>query len=662
MRAFFIILFYTIMFLFPYSYGHCQQKQLEPPQKQHKLSFLHDSVSYLWPTNSSTYMSATFGETRSSHFHAALDIKTWGRRGYDVFATRDAILHRVGITANGYGNVIYLKHNDGSYSVYAHLMDFIPKIRHLVDSLRMKEYTFEFNRNMEDFDIRFQKGDLIGQTGSSGIGPPHLHFELRTPDHHPFNPLLTNIDVKDNRPPRFSGLSVEPLSQNAYIERGKKIIKRRPAWHNGYYDFGTINVQGTVGLGVDVFDQADKVANVYAVYELSLSDEQGTTWFHSQVDSFSYDNTHQMFIDRVYPILKESRKGYQRLYIADGNTLPFYKETKNRGRLNLKPGEHTLYIKASDFHGNSSKAKVKFNVTEPDKQESFADNWQVRNPQKLISTNGNITILPSHWSDNWIAAHPKRQPALQTASLFSFSQTISPNVTDANQLLAFGTTHTQPMQFQIDSTEILLHRVLPGEKSVLYSSDQRMQVVFNQESIYDTLSIGIDYRLLSDSIRIDVSPHIQPLKGDLDLELLLDTTQIRLKNPHVYWYNERRDSYYLQPTKTKDNIVSAKLKSFGTHYVLSDTTKPTIERARLYRAANNRLAIAVRVNDDLSGIDYTRSQFYCNGKRGIAEYDPYTKQLSYYRPNFEPKPKNVCSALVYDVAGNKEQYEFTIRR
>lgn len=640
------------------AYGQLQTKQ------NGKLAFLHDSVTYQWPTNASPYMSATFGETRSSHFHAALDIKTWGQRGYKVFATRDAKLHRIGVGPSGYGNVIYLKHNDGSFSVYAHLMDFIPPIRQLVDSLRMQDFSFVFDRNMESFNINFQKGDLIGYTGASGIGPPHLHFELRTPNHHPFNPLLTNIDVEDNRPPRFSGLSVEPLSQDAFIEADKALVKRRPAWRDGYFDFGTIEVEGTVGLGVDVFDQADNVSNVYAVYELTLKDQEGNIWFNSQIDSFSYENTHQMFIDRVYPILKESRRGYQRLYIADGNTLPFYKDTKNRGRLNLNPGTHTFFIEATDYHGNRSKAKVTLNVSQPDQQDTIDHNWTLLPSGLLTSTDNNLTVLPDTWSENWIATRSDSRTMLRTTSFFSNQKAIGPNALAANPhpLFAFSTTQPQPIHVHINNSELMLHRILPNEKSVLYSPDQRMRVSFNKESIYDTLSIGITYKILEDSIKIDVLPHIQPLKGDLDLELLMDTTQVSLTNPIVYWYNERRDSYYVQPTEQKGNIITAKLKSFGTHYVLSDTVKPTIKRPRLYRRADRKWVITVKTNDNLSGIDYQRAQFYCNDKRGIAEYDPYTQQLIYYKPNFAPKSTNNCKVLAFDVAGNKQQYDFSIRK
>jgi len=148
---------------------------------QSRPPYLSPDITWLWPTDASHYISSTFAETRAGHFHAALDIKTWGRRGYPVYATRSGILYRVGVGPNGYGNVVYLRHDDGSFSVYAHLEDFIPKIRHLVDSLRLQTYEFSFDRILTKYNIHFKQGQTIGYTGSSGIGPPHLHFELRTP-------------------------------------------------------------------------------------------------------------------------------------------------------------------------------------------------------------------------------------------------------------------------------------------------------------------------------------------------------------------------------------------------------------------------------------------------------------------------------------------------
>ena len=43
--------------------------------------------NYRWPIDGSRHLSGTFGETRSTHFHSGIDIKTWGREGYPVLAS-----------------------------------------------------------------------------------------------------------------------------------------------------------------------------------------------------------------------------------------------------------------------------------------------------------------------------------------------------------------------------------------------------------------------------------------------------------------------------------------------------------------------------------------------------------------------------------------------
>ena len=121
--------------------------------------------SYLWPTNSGRFLSSTFGETRSAHFHAGLDIKTWGREGYNVYASKDGILSQLLITNQGYGKAIYLKHTDGSYTVYAHLNRFNEEFQTIADSIRMNNYSYTLEKNMESSNIKVKQGDIIGYTG-----------------------------------------------------------------------------------------------------------------------------------------------------------------------------------------------------------------------------------------------------------------------------------------------------------------------------------------------------------------------------------------------------------------------------------------------------------------------------------------------------------------
>ncbi|MDX1587094.1 MAG: M23 family metallopeptidase, partial [Balneolaceae bacterium] len=455
---------------------------------QQSQPFSPDSATYIWPTNAGEYMSSTFGETRSAHFHSALDLKTWGRKGYKVYATRDAVLHRIAIGPTGYGKVLYLKHDDGSYSVYAHLLKFEDKIQQIADSIRFQDYRFEIDRNVENMNYRVKQGEVIALSGASGIGPPHLHFELRTPEHRPFNPLLTNLTVKDTIAPQFSNLSVEPLSMESEIEGSNRIFtKRARKISDDSYSFGSVDVSGPVGLGVDVFDQADDVYNAYAVYELKMYVDDELL-FQSRVDSFSYAETNQMFVDRVYPLLKEKRGGFQRLYIADGNTLPFYKTTKNKGKLDLTEGTYKVKIVADDYFGNSSEATLRLHVNSVENSsEDFVHNSDSSSSDSARLNAGNWT-----WFENWVNIPDDDIAELTVAELSEDESSGNYTIYNNRNGMRLKLNPARDIFFRTAYDDHFIARqVTPEHFSIVPSTTDKSFAAFQPETFYDTLSVAV---------------------------------------------------------------------------------------------------------------------------------------------------------------------------
>lgn len=626
-------------------------------------NFLNQNPTYTWPTDASRYASSSFGETRAGHFHAALDIKTWGRKGYKVFATRDGELFRVGVSAVGYGNVVYLKHDDGSFSVYAHLMAFTPRIRKLVDSLRIaNDYSFELDRVVENQHIHFKAGDVIGFTGATGVGPPHLHYELRTPSNHPFNPLLTNITIRDHRAPRFSGLSVEPLSADATVEGKKHILQRRPRHTSKGYTFGTVDVTGTVGLGVDAFDQADNVSNVYAVYQLKLL-KDGETLFHTRVDSFSYKETDQMFLDRVYPILKKTREGYQRLYLADGNTLPFYSYNGSRGKLRLPPGSYKLTIEASDFFGNTTPAFITLRVHEAPKpavENVVSPSLSIPDTARRIPE----SIVDSwYWNDNWVAtANGYPADTLRLGSLGSYHLTAQEYIRpEGSAGIPLDRIHSQRMTLN-NNRQVVLHRIAPGKASEIYTPDNRAWIRFGPQTFYDTLSVGLVQQKLNGTVKLHLFPGHDPMHKEFKLHYLLSEKDESDSRIAFYYYHQRKQKLFYIPTKEKGHELIGEAKWFGTYYIKSDTTAPTADRPRLYRREDGQWMASVHVDDNLAGVDFHRAKIYMNGQRGIPEYDPEHDRIHYYLPGFKPQKQNTLHLILPDMVGNRFDGEFRLDR
>ncbi len=624
--------------------------------------------NYLWPTNASRYASSSFGETRSAHFHAALDIKTWGRKGYEVYATRDGTLARVGIWARGYGNVVYLRHEDGTYSIYAHLEDFAPRIRRLVDSLRLPEFQFELDYLAETDSLQFKRGEVIGYSGATGIGPPHLHFELRTRNNHPFNPLLTNLSIPDRRAPRFDGLAVEPLSADALVEGKKQIHLRTPRFTNGSYDFGSVEVQGTVGLAVDVFDLADRVSNAYAAYEVKLS-RRSDVLFHSRVDSFSYSRARQLFLDRVYPLLKQNGQGFQRLYITDGNSLSFYRrQGPETGKLRLPPGQHTLTITAADYYGNQRNATLTLDVQAESVDTLTQTTSDFRPPPDSVHSPLPPRILDRWtWHKNWIA-YPSPDSSSPVYTIYASRENRdpfrSPYILAAGQVHVIPTVEPRILVEQSSGRAVRLHRIVPGEEKQIHAGSGA-SVAFGKKALFDTLSVALLTDPSPDSTlpTLHVYPPNQPIRTSYELSYPLPDSSLAIPPEKWAFYRiSTRDGEpeYLPTGIHENETFNTHPEQFGTFALIPDTTRPVISDPRIYREDDGQWHLSVKVDDNLSGMAYGKARMYVNGQRGIPRYDPQHKRLIYYHPQFSPSPQNELRVVLPDRAGNRQTATFTL--
>lgn len=587
------------------------------------LSFLADSVEYVWPTDATNQISSTFGETRSAHLHAGLDIRTWGQEGYKVFATRDGIIYRIGTGPNGYGNVIYMKHNDGSYSVYAHLNRFEPNLQAYTDSIRMQDYSFVINEIIEEDSLFYKKGEVIAFTGSTGVGPPHLHFELRNPENEPFNPFLTNIRVRDDLHPVFRQLGIEFLNPSTLKHEGFEI--KAPRRSGGQYNFGEITVSQPVGLAVNVHDRANYTPNVYAVYTLTMIHEADTL-FHSSVDQFSYNEARHMFLDRSYQILAATRRGFQRLYKVNGNKLPVYKILKNRGVLAFDEGTYPLRIIASDIFGNETEATVTLNVQSSNRIEAITDVPTYPSPSEISKpfTLNQKEIL----FDNQV-------PLLASSEPISYSI-----------LRTSG-----PVRFRSNSS--IEKKLTPGTKEVFSTPDQRMWIEFPKDALYDTLNLHLDISRVGDEIQFNFSPDRLPVEGEIYFNYILPDDLKTNENFGLYSVDKFRNRTYFMGATNKDGMIRASLREISSLVIMEDDTPPWVGNPQLEKNLAGNYIISVPIVDRDSGIDYRSSSITVNGEPGITGYDPDKNSLFYYVPGFVPSSQNSVVVEVFDGMGNR---------
>lgn len=98
------------------------------------------------PLDVPLYLSGTFAELRTDHFHSGIDIRTNGREGLPVYAIADGFVSRVAVAPGGFGKALYVDHPaSGHTSVYAHLQRFAPAIAAWAKSKQYEKESFSIN-------------------------------------------------------------------------------------------------------------------------------------------------------------------------------------------------------------------------------------------------------------------------------------------------------------------------------------------------------------------------------------------------------------------------------------------------------------------------------------------------------------------------------------
>ena len=345
---------------------------------------------YHWPMAARPALTSTFGEYRPGRFHAGLDLKTWGKEGFPVLAVSDGYVWRLRTSPWGYGRVIYLVLRDGRTVVYAHLSRFAPALAALVESEQERKGAYSVNLFLKPGQVTVARGETVGFSGSSGTGVPHLHFELRDASQRPINPLLNGFPVEDTLSPTIKSLALVPLNAEARVagECAPRVVGVR--WNRKpkrYLASGAVDIQGAVGVAVETYDRADasRLSNRLAVHRLRLLVD-GEEVFQTTYDSFSYDQIHQVELDRNFQLREQGLGRFHNLFRAPGNRLPLYGRyeigdgvLRAGGALpadgdGLPPGHHRLQVIVSDAAGNPSEARLDVRVVRsPDVVEASAE-------------------------------------------------------------------------------------------------------------------------------------------------------------------------------------------------------------------------------------------------------------------------------------------------
>jgi hypothetical protein len=312
---------------------------------------------YVWPIEGRRDLSSTFAEYRSFRFHSGIDIPTQKRTGYKVLACQSGYVYRLFTSWGGYGKAVYLRLDDGRFAVYGHLRGFSEEISEVVVRKQLQARKYGTDLLLPANQIRVNRGELIGYSGESGWGGPHLHFELRDSTGHPLNPLTFGFPLEDQLPPKMNYLAIRPLDVAAKVNGSVQpvIFALNRDVQEGLYRLAEIPVmEGEIGFELSAYDRMRENGFNLGVHAAELYWDD-TLLFSSRYDRFSFENTGKIELDRDFELRKKHGKMFYKLFLEEGNDLPIYERAGGRiGPGTAEPGPHQVEIRVFDAAGNSS--------------------------------------------------------------------------------------------------------------------------------------------------------------------------------------------------------------------------------------------------------------------------------------------------------------------
>lgn len=613
---------------------------------------------YAWPLDLPRELTSSFGEYRPGRFHMGIDLRT-GPIGKNVYAAADGYVSRLRCSPYGYGKAVYIQFDDGNSAVYAHLDDFAPALRDYVRAAQhaREEYTADLTVPRDTF--RVKRGELIAKSGQTGIGVPHLHYELRDPAGVPINPRLLGVTWPDKTPPVIYTVSVVPLTPESIV-----LGHVRPTMlmelHNdaGHLTSTTrIPVDGPVGFSVDTWDPAASGSRL-GVHRVSASIGEREI-FTVRNDRLSYDHAENGAA--VFTPIFE-RDQLMDLFRAPGNDAEPYRVTSGDGAFVLDGPEAEVLITAEDFAGNRSSVTVhlKRDPGEPlppyDQGESntasstirFAGRFlyaavQFTGPEKetpfLVIDGPQPVRLPMrrHNETQFAAAWLPQGPLADVHVHIEH-----PRVARQERRFVFVHRDAPAQHFEFGALRV---DTLPGSPYGVLGFEVTETA---EKPGGELVATGPVFSLAMDHLAVDapITLSLPSPAGDAA--------------SRAQFYRMGKTKWERIDTTSDRGRASAPVKRLGRYALFDDTTPPKLAalRPNAEDKPSRRPVIRIRATDEGSGIDTFRGTY--NGKWILLAYDPEQDLLEWEQDEDLPAGEGTLVVEVRDHAGNIARAERTI--
>lgn len=299
-----------------------------------------------------TYLTSSYGESRGMRYHTGWDYSTLQREGLVLRAPEDGKVVRVKVSPWGYGKVIYFQgQSSGKIYVLAHLSGF--SFGEIIQTKLKKLQRNTLNWKVPHETLEFKKGEILAYSGSSGIGSPHLHLEVRpqvgqTQNPHPYAqhfdslaPVLTSIAMMHSQENSFWNL--DQLS--SINDSAETMILTKTS--DDYY------LKDRVGqaLALKIVDYSQTYGeNPMSIAELKLSC-QGEVYFQKSYQTLTFGK---------HPIMLDHLWGRDDSIPGDWHYIDFSSNWATKPDLQKCLKEHPLKIYIADANQNSLVKNIYF--------------------------------------------------------------------------------------------------------------------------------------------------------------------------------------------------------------------------------------------------------------------------------------------------------------
>jgi len=618
------------------------------------LTCLANGDGYRWPLDLPPVLTSSFAEYRPGRYHAGIDLRTAGV-GREVYAPADGYVSRVRVSPWGYGKALYLQLDDGNTVVFAHLSRFSPAIEDYVRQVQHKNRDYSVNLFPQAGEFRIAKGQVVAWSGQTGIGFPHLHYELRDESQQPFNPRLAGVDWPDTIVPVLRSILVTPSGPASSVNGD--IIPFRMTPHQqdaNTYWCDPVRASGRIGFAVDVTDPSNEGNNSLGIHRARVT-VGGEVVFALVNDRLSYDTINSGAVSYHPFFIKEGP--YLCLWRWRGNATPAFNQGIWDGWWDVGQEPEDVVISLSDFAGNE------VTVTIP----LLREEWP-RLPETVATENGGNGRVTMACYGEYVVLSAEFPAAEPTAPILVLDD-LAPE--EGGQFHRVSTSVFRagylPAADAREVTFSVIHERLAPFTTHLFVIDSRPRRIEEQgvvidvppDSAYGTLFASVQEAGLTFAAPLPVRgrlyriwPDSSPLKRPVRIRFPRPIDCEDLTKVHVYRAADGVWRWY--PTTLVEDGLAASSDDFGVFALMEDAVAPRISGispVEGQQILSRRPAIKADIADRGSGIK--EITVTCGDQWLLMEYDPERGVVQWLQDEDLPRGTQRLMFTVSDRAGNE---------